>query len=56
MGNKYKVHVYKNQGEGEGYRYVEVHRGEWLLLALWHLFQQKRKHGAGCAKLELRGS
>lgn len=53
LGNKYEVHVYVKDPK-LGYRYQEVHRGEWLIPALWHLFMQKQKHGAGCAKLELR--
>lgn len=55
MGNKYEVYVYTRENETQPYDYVQVHRGEWLLPALWALFQQKCKHGAGCAKLEMRG-
>ena len=52
MGSKYTVMAYARQGDGS-YKYIEYHRGESLVIAIWRLFAGKRE-GYGCMKLELR--
>lgn len=57
MGNKYVVTVWvKDEGNlaFNDYKYKSIYRGEWFLLAAWHLLTGKKKHKSGCARLEFR--
>ena len=51
MGNKYTVEAWDKHGL-RLYNFKVVHRGQWLVLALYALWKASRKHPM--AKLEVR--
>lgn len=54
MGRKYEVSEwYEDITTGVGYKYHSELMTEWLVVALWKMWQLK-KDGATCVKLEWR--